>query len=153
MEPEATLSAQKMHDSPRQKCPGSCLKLRLKMSSCQSTYTGARAGGYLHSFPLLFLSYMSIKTGVRFYPALETVGTSEQSRQGHEDEKRARGTTSSEKQRRRKSSAIFNQQVQFRQSSTSSSVVSPSESESPRGNNESTHQASVPKVKSNIQPH
>lgn len=32
-----TFNAQKMHESPRQKCPGSFLRLRLKMSRCQST--------------------------------------------------------------------------------------------------------------------
>ena len=45
----STFNAQKMHDSPRQKCPGSCLKLRLKMSSCHSTYTKERGGRYLVS--------------------------------------------------------------------------------------------------------
>lgn len=32
-----TFNAQKMQESPKQTCPGSCLKLRLKMSSCHST--------------------------------------------------------------------------------------------------------------------
>lgn len=32
-----TFNAQKMQDSPRQKCPGSFLRLRLKMSRCQRT--------------------------------------------------------------------------------------------------------------------
>lgn len=32
-----TFNAQKMQESPRQKCPGSFLRLRLKMSRCQRT--------------------------------------------------------------------------------------------------------------------
>lgn len=39
-EPDAfkqTFNAQKMQESPRQKCPGSFLRLRLKMSRCQRT--------------------------------------------------------------------------------------------------------------------
>lgn len=32
-----TFNAQKMQESPRQKCPGSFLRLRLKMSRCHRT--------------------------------------------------------------------------------------------------------------------
>lgn len=38
-----TFKAQKMQESPRQKWPESCLKLLLKMSSCQSTCEGVTA--------------------------------------------------------------------------------------------------------------
>lgn len=49
-----TFNAQKMHDSPRQKCPGSCLKLRLKMSSCHSTYRRERKRSYTRQCSILW---------------------------------------------------------------------------------------------------
>ncbi len=60
-----TFKAQKMQASPRQKWPESCLKLLLKMSSCQSTCEGvktAHLSTYWHDLKTISFSFKDFRS-------------------------------------------------------------------------------------------